>query len=156
MPVVCPSWFTPVPRITALMQSPSRRASSKGFNTTTAIPSPRPYPLALASNVFDNPSLERKLIFDIHIIMSGFNIKLVPATMPRFASPSWIALHARCSATRLDEHAVSSVRLGPRQSKNHDTRFASIPLPMPVAVYFGAASASLLWMSHQSLVKEPT
>ena len=48
-------------------------------------------------------------------------------------SPSLKDWHARCKAYRLEEQAVSMVKLGPRRSKNQDTRFDNIALPVPVA-----------------------
>ena len=53
-----PSLFTPQPRITASMRSPSRSASPSRFNTTAPTPSPNTVPVALASKARQWPSWE--------------------------------------------------------------------------------------------------
>lgn len=49
---------------------------------------------------------------------------------------------AKCKATKLLEHAVSIVILGPLKSKNQLTRFDSIELVVPVVLYLSAISGS--------------
>lgn len=48
---------------------------------------------------------------------------------------------------RLEEHAVSRVMEGPRQSKKYETRLDKILLPIPVAVYIGAVFTTRLRVS---------
>lgn len=59
-------------------------------------------------------------------------------------SPSLRDWQARCSAYRLDEQAVSRVKLGPRRSKNHDSRFAVIASLLPAAAMCGSSVISLV------------
>ena len=54
-----PSLLTAAPRITAWMVSPSARASSSRFKTTTAAPAPPRVPCAAASNARQCPSGEK-------------------------------------------------------------------------------------------------
>ena len=55
--------------------------------------------------------------------------ELVTLSVAR-AAPVGGAVHARCSATNDDEHAVSVVMLGPRRSSRYETR-PLITLPAP-------------------------
>ncbi len=55
-------------------------------------------------------------------------------------SRSFRLMHASCAATKLLEHAVSIVTLGPRKSKNHDTLLLNILATVPVAAYLEGMS----------------
>ena len=46
-------------------------------------------------------------------VVSGVMIALTPPAMASDASPLRSPLHARCTATSDEEHAVSMVKLGP-------------------------------------------
>lgn len=61
------------------------------------------------------------------------------------ASPPQIDWQTRSRATKLLEHAVSTLTLGPRRSKNQLTRLASMLVAVPVARYFTWLSGS--WSS---------
>lgn len=50
--------------------------------------------------------------------------------------------HARCIAVRLEEHAVSTVKLGPRKSKAYDMRLAIRESALPYE-HFGVSNAPL-------------
>ena len=56
-------------------------------------------------------------------------------------------MQASCAATRLLEHAVSMVTLGPRKSKNQDTLLLSILATVPVAAYLEGIFKSFTTMS---------
>lgn len=58
-------------------------------------------------------------------------------------SRSFKLMQASCTATKLLEHAVSTVTLGPRKSKNHDTLLLSILATVPRAEYLFGKSKSL-------------
>lgn len=62
-------------------------------------------------------------------------------------SPSLKLIQAICAATRLLEQAVSMVILGPRKSKNQDTRLLSKLVDVPVAAYCVGISKSLTMIS---------
>lgn len=63
------------------------------------------------------------------------------------ASRSFRLMHASCTATKLLEQAVSTVTLGPRKSKNHETRLLSMLATVPRAEYLFGTSKSLTVMS---------
>ena len=79
----------------------------------------------------------------------GLRMRLDPPTIACLDSPARMALHARCSATRLELQAiyslgmkcglgdigvpVSIVALGPFKSKKYEILFDSIVCPVPVA-----------------------
>ena len=63
---------------------------------------------------------------------SGLRIIFDPPTSAASDSPERMLWQARCNATKLVEHPVSTVRLGPLRSKKYETRFASIAVPVPV------------------------
>lgn len=56
-------------------------------------------------------------------------------------------MHASWAATRLLEQAVSTVILGPRKSKNHDTLLLSMLATVPVAAYLEGKSKSFTIIS---------
>ena len=53
---------------------------------------------------------------------AALNIRPTPATSPAPDSLSDTRCSARCAATRLDEHAVSTLIAGPRRPKVNDNR----------------------------------
>lgn len=68
-------------------------------------------------------------------INSWLNIRLTPAAIAVDASPVCRLWHAKCSATRLPEQAVSIVILGPFKSKKYDNLFAAIARDWPAFVH---------------------
>ena len=54
--------------------------------------------------------------------MCGCRITLAPPASASVHSPLRSARSARCTATNDDEHAVSSVRLGPRSPSAYEMR----------------------------------
>jgi hypothetical protein len=77
-----------------------------------------------------------------HICISGMVITLVPPTRACFDSPLLRLWQARCNATRLEEHAVSKLRLGPFKLKNQESLLLNIAAPLPVPSYRGIHSGS--------------
>lgn len=72
------------------------------------------------------------LIVDMN---SWLKIKFTPAAIAVVASPVCRLWQAKCNATRLPEHAVSTVTLGPFKSKKYDSRFAVIARDCPAFVH---------------------
>ena len=62
--------------------------------------------------------------------------------MAMLDSPARRLWHAKCIAVRLEEHAVSTVRLGPRKSKAYDIRLDIRASAHPVALNIGSVSGS--------------
>src|SRR5580698_2870278 len=108
------------------MLSPSRKASASGFRTTTPAPSPRTYPSASASNARDWLVGERNPPWEAAIVKFGVSIRLTPPASAIVLSPAHRERQARCTATRDDEQAVSTVRLGPQRSKACEMRLANM------------------------------
>src|SRR6516162_721972 len=106
-----------VERTTAYTRSPSASALASGLRTTHTAPSERTYPLAPASNDLQRPSGDSIPALLNPTVRSGVNSELAPPTMARAMSPRHRAWQARSRATRDDEHAVSTDRLGPRRSR---------------------------------------
>jgi hypothetical protein len=63
---------------------------------------------------------------------SGASTALTPPAIAIVHSSLARLWQARCSATKPDEQAVSTVRLGPRKSSTYDTRFATTLAALPV------------------------
>lgn len=63
---------------------------------------------------------------------SGSSMRLVPPTRAWRISPLRMALQASWTATRLPEHAVSNVILGPLKLKKYEIRLAASATPVPV------------------------
>jgi hypothetical protein len=84
---------------------------------------------------------------DSATLSSGVSIKLAAPTNAMRDSPANKLRHARCSATKDDEHAVSTTSAGPRRSKLYAKRPAAMLWCVPEAVYAsmreGSAVASL-------------
>src|SRR5215831_1278348 len=115
------------------MGSPSAIAAATGLIRTTPAPSPRAYPFALASNVLQRPSAERKPPFDSAMVMVGTIITLAPPATASEHSPPHSDWQARWTATSDAEQAVSTARLGPRNPNTYESRLASIVIIIPVA-----------------------
>ena len=117
-PLPWPSLLTALPRISAWIGSPSARARDNGLSSTNAD--------ALAAHVAVRPRVaepaaavrrehrrarvpDRDVRLQDQVHAAGQRHR-----RSRRSSRLW---QARCTATSEEEHAVSSVRLGPRRSK---------------------------------------
>ncbi|KYF86670.1 hypothetical protein BE20_28325 [Sorangium cellulosum] len=103
--------MTAEPRTSAQIRSPSRCASESRL--TMPQPSARTYPFAAASNVLHRPSGESALVWPIRLIVSGERMRLTPPASAMSLSPLRRLWQARWIATSEEEHAVSTVMLGP-------------------------------------------
>lgn len=83
-------------------------------------------------------------------------MRLAPHATATLESPLLNTCTASCTATSDDEQAVSIVIEGPCQSKKYDTRLDMMLLEIPVAVYWGRESQSLIMMPDQSSHIWPT
>jgi hypothetical protein len=63
--------------------------------------------------------------------------------------------HAKCSAYKLLEHAVSTVKLGPFRLKNQLSLFESIEETVPVPLYLWGTCTSLPSIFRYSVPKQP-
>src|SRR5262249_48732151 len=124
--------LTAEPRITAQIRSPSRRASDSRLSTTNPQPSPRANPLASASNVLHRPSGDSAWVRVVLSIVWGDSTRLTPPASARSLSPGRGLRPARWTATSDDEHAVSTVRLGPDNPQVYDSRPAAMLSMFPV------------------------
>jgi hypothetical protein len=68
------------------------------------------------------------------MVKFGVSIRFTPPARATVLSPDHRERQARCTATREDEQAVSTVRLGPHRSKACEMRLANMVITMPVAV----------------------
>jgi hypothetical protein len=68
---------------------------------------------------------------------NGPSRRFAPAATVTSDSPLRSDCTAWWTATKLEEHAVSIVMLGPCQSKKYDIRFEIMLREVPVAVYVG-------------------
>ena len=65
----------------------------------------------------------------------GDNITCTVAVSAAVHFPKCTEWHAVCSATSAEEHAVSTLMLGPSSASTYDTRLEAIAALHPVAVY---------------------
>ena len=118
-----PSWFIAEPRTTARTGSPSRNASLSRLRITTPQPSPgrtrRP-----RSNAWQSPVGDSAPAWSKPWKTEGDNNRFTPAAIAISEAPDRRLWHARCTATRDDEHAVSTAIEGPRRSRKYESRFA--------------------------------
>ena len=132
MPLVRPSWLTPLPRITAWMRSPSANASRNRLSTTAPTPSPGTKPLASVSKVLQRPSGDSMRAWQVSRCIWGVTISDTPPATARSTSPLIKAWAARWVATRDDEQAVSSDTAGPFRFRKYDSRAARMELTLPM------------------------
>src|SRR5262245_20326972 len=119
-PLLGPSWLTADPRMTARIRSPSAFAADNRLSTTMPLPSPRPYPSALAENVLHRPSgaiarrrdRPKKMVYE--------SISATPPAKATSHSPARRLWQARWMDTSADEQAVSTARLGPCRPSRYD------------------------------------
>ncbi|ETR65155.1 MAG: hypothetical protein OMM_06118 [Candidatus Magnetoglobus multicellularis str. Araruama] len=107
------------------MGSPCFRASERRFKTIIPQPSPRPYPLAEASNVLHLPSFDNAFMLQRAVKAYGESIRLTPPAKAISDSPFRRLSQARWTLTRDDEQAVSTDKEGPCKPKNE--RFYQMP-----------------------------
>ncbi|OLE23876.1 MAG: hypothetical protein AUG49_14865 [Catenulispora sp. 13_1_20CM_3_70_7] len=112
-PLLAPSWFTAVPRITARTRCPFRWASERRSSNSSPAPSPHPVPSADAANDRHRPSGESPRCRLNAMKTMGLVITVTPPARARSHSPWRSALTARCAATSEEEQAVSTVIAGP-------------------------------------------
>ncbi len=112
-PLDAPSWLTAEPRTTARTSCPLRRASDSRSTRSTPAPSDQPVPSASAEKDLQRPSgaSPRCLLKSTNTL--GVDITVTPPTTAIEHSPARSERAARCSATREDEQAVSTVTAGP-------------------------------------------
>src|ERR1043165_531607 len=132
-PLLRPSWFTAELRMSARTLSPSAIASDRRLSTTTPQPSPRTKPSAAASNVLHLPSAANMRARLKLIEISGLSMRLTPPAKARCVSFICRLLQAKSIATSEDEHAVSTVILGPHRFNRYETRPEAVLVEFPVA-----------------------
>jgi hypothetical protein len=113
IPLVFPSPFVPLARITPWMWSPSASARSSRFSATTPTPSPSTMPSADASNGADVPVGESMPVLLHQTCICGVFITATPPASAASHSPRRMLSQARCTATSEEEHAVSTAMVGP-------------------------------------------
>jgi len=118
--------------MSATIGSPSRCASERRFNTTTPQPSPRTMPSAPASNVRQRPVGESIRALLVNTWPFGERMALTPAAIATSDSRERRLWTARCTATRLDEQAVSIAIAGPWNPKTYARRPAAKFSELPV------------------------
>ncbi len=116
MPLVRPSPLTPLALITAWTRSPSASAALRFFNTTAPTPSPSTMPSAPASKGTDRPVGESIPTLLLHTCICGVVMSATPPATASSQSPPRIASQARWTAVSEEEHAVSTVIVGPLRS----------------------------------------
>ena len=121
-PLLAPSWFIALPRITASTRCPFRRASDSRSRSTIPAPSLQPIPSAAAENALHRPSTARPRCRENSTKIVGRVITITPPASARSHSPDRSDWQARCSATSEDEHAVSTDTAGPSRPSTYDTR----------------------------------
>src|SRR4051812_13683266 len=117
------------------MRSPSRRASARRLSTTTPAPSARTKPSAAASNVLQRPAGDNMPKLENEIPHAGDKIKLTPPASARSDSLERRLWHAKWTASKDEEQAVSTTMLGPAKSRRYETLFATMEFALPVLAY---------------------
>ncbi|PSK62136.1 hypothetical protein B0E53_05953 [Micromonospora sp. MH33] len=143
-PLDAPSWLTADPRITARIGWPLRRASDSRSTSSTPTPSPQPVPSAAAANALHRPSAASPPCRENSTNRPGVAITVTPPARARSHSPRRSACTARCTATRDEEHPVSTDTAGPSSPNAYDTRpettLAALPVPPNPSASSGATS----------------
>ena len=112
-PLLAPSWLTAEPRTTARTRWPLRRASDRRSTRSMPAPSDQPVPSAASANDLQRPSLAQTALPAEVDEGAGGRHHGDAAREREGALALAQRLVARCSATRDDEHAVSTVTAGP-------------------------------------------
>ena len=139
-----PSWLTPLPTTAAAVALAVPSAPSSALRRLTAPhASPRPYPSAEESSVLHRPSAASMPACLNTMHVSGVSVRFVPATRAAAQSCCRRPWQERWVPTSDDEHAVSTLRDGPRQSNANESRPAATLSALPVAAY-GLTSSQYL------------
>ncbi|GLY16583.1 hypothetical protein Kisp01_35980 [Kineosporia sp. NBRC 101677] len=112
-----PSWFIALPATTASTRWPLRRASERRSRTTIPAPSPQPMPSALSAKGLQRPSKAIPSWAANSANADGVDMIATPPASAIEHSRARSAWQARCSATRAEEHAVSTVTAGPSRPR---------------------------------------
>ncbi|CAM5552446.1 hypothetical protein SGRIM128S_00165 [Streptomyces griseomycini] len=132
-PLDAPSWLTAEPRTIPSTGWPLRRASDSFSSSSMPTPSPQPVPSALSENDLQRPSAARPRCLLKPMNVFGVAMTVTPPARASPHSPDRSAWAARCSVTREDEQAVSTVTAGPSSANVYDTRpeatLAKPPVP---------------------------
>ncbi|GGL14963.1 hypothetical protein GCM10012284_57080 [Mangrovihabitans endophyticus] len=132
-PLEAPSEFTALPRTTARIRWPLRRASDIRSSTSMPTPSDQPTPSAVSENALQRPSGDRPRWRENSISEVGVDITVTPPASASVHSPARSACIAQCIATSDDEHAVSTLTAGPSRPSEYATRpeamLGEVPLP---------------------------
>ncbi|RPK57884.1 hypothetical protein EES42_39010 [Streptomyces sp. ADI95-17] len=142
-PLDAPSWFTALPRTTARTSWPLRRASERRSTSSMPTPSPQAVPSAASANAFTRPSSARPRWRENSMNAPGVDITVAPPARASEHSPDRSAWIARCSATRDDEHAVSTVIAGPSRPNVYESLPDTTLAPLPVPMWPSALSADM-------------
>ena len=117
-PLLAPSWFTALPRITARIGCPLRAGVGQPLQQRA---SPRPRPSRCRRRPRRTPCSGRPATAPRcrlnSMKMLGVAMTVTPPARARSHSPERSAWQARCIATSEDEHAVSIVTAGPLQAQ---------------------------------------
>ncbi len=132
-PLLAPSWFTAVPRTSASTGWPRRRASDSRSTSSTPTPSPQPVPFAAWAKDRQRPSGDSPCWRLNSTKTSGLAITAAPPTSANEQSPVRSACPARCSATREEEQAVSTVTAGPSRPRMYEIRPDATLVTVPLS-----------------------
>ncbi len=116
-PFDAPSWLIAEPRTTARTGCPCRRASDRRSTRSTPTPSAMPKPSAVSAKALHLPSAASPRWRLNSTNGPGVAITVTPPARAMSHSPNRSPWTARCSATREDEQAVSTVTAGPSSPK---------------------------------------
>jgi hypothetical protein len=112
-PFDAPSEFTAEPRTTAYTVCPLRIASDSFSTTRMPTPSHQPVPSAVDAKDLQRPSEESPPWRPKSKNADGVDMTVTPPAIARSHSPLRSACAAMCRPTSEDEHAVSTVTVGP-------------------------------------------
>jgi hypothetical protein len=90
--------------------------------------------LAAAEKVWHRPSGDSPPNLDMASVLSGDRIRFTPPTRAIELSASRRLFMAWCTATREDEQAVLTTKLGPLRPSTYDTLPASTLVSWPIAL----------------------
>ena len=124
-----PSCRTPLPHT----EKTPATSVAVGCRSDEHIDSPRKYPSARASNVWQCPNAEVMPALANVTPTPGSNITLTAHTKPWVHSASCNARNAAWVAASADEHAVSYEAQGPCRPSTNDSRPAAMESALPVA-----------------------
>lgn len=116
-PLLAPSWFTALPRITASTRCPAVRAADSRSTTSMPTPSDQPAPSASAENARQRPSWDIPRCLLNSMNNQGVGMTQTPPTSASEHSSCRSDRTARWRATSDDEQAVSTVRVGPSRPR---------------------------------------